>query len=506
MTDAIKIIENGYVFTGDARRRAGRLALLIRNDRITEIGPRGDTFRSLYPGAEIVNAAGRIVLPGFVDAHLHGESVVLSAVTDGKLLTRWERDAEIRRATEYLTKAGADDLRIVYETAYYAAVKSGVTTVAESGRSEPEHAAAAIVDAARRAEIRALIALHTGDQAELAEKAKHPSLRFAVPMPDEESLTTYNLQTTVRTARDRQWSVMVAHAETRRSHEILKKNFRRSLMRLLEDYGIFEVPLQLSHLAYFDDGELDLLARAGTPIIMSPRAVLRKGTDMPPVAEFLRRKIPVALATDWGVPDPLAEVRAFAEVVSLIGLSVPRGDDLLAMITSIPARALGMQQEIGSLEPGKKADITFLKADDLRFAASAPWDHPSAVLGLVTGGSAGTRVSDVMINGEFLVREGNILTYAEEDLIRQGQALRLRMHGERTDEAESMRAERPAPSVLPAVRSDESEQPFEEGFRIVRREDVSDAGLGTVLPLKPAESMKSDLPRNVRKVFGDDEV
>ena len=71
MNDSLKIIANGYVLTGDAGRRAGLIALLVRNGRIIEFASNGERLLTRYPQAEFVDASGHAVLPGFVDPHTH---------------------------------------------------------------------------------------------------------------------------------------------------------------------------------------------------------------------------------------------------------------------------------------------------------------------------------------------------------------------------------------------------------------------------------------------------
>ena len=63
MSDSIKIIENGFVFTGDRQNRAGKLSVIIQNGRIIEIGRRADALKATYSDAEVIDAAGKIILP-----------------------------------------------------------------------------------------------------------------------------------------------------------------------------------------------------------------------------------------------------------------------------------------------------------------------------------------------------------------------------------------------------------------------------------------------------------
>ena len=61
MSDSVKIIENGFVFTGDHQNRAGRLTIIVKNGRIIEIGTRAEALKALYSNAEVIDAAGKII-------------------------------------------------------------------------------------------------------------------------------------------------------------------------------------------------------------------------------------------------------------------------------------------------------------------------------------------------------------------------------------------------------------------------------------------------------------
>ena len=71
MNESTKIIENGFVFTGDKQHHARRLTLLVQKGRIVDIGKPVQVLKTLHPSAEIINAADKVLLPGFVDAHTH---------------------------------------------------------------------------------------------------------------------------------------------------------------------------------------------------------------------------------------------------------------------------------------------------------------------------------------------------------------------------------------------------------------------------------------------------
>jgi len=190
MIDSIKIIENGFVFTGDKQNRAGRLTLIIQNGRIIEIGIRADALKATYPNAEVIDAAGKIILPGFVDAHHTGESFILRYLTSGQPMSRWNKNPIISRAFDYLRKeATLQEFSTLYRLSYYAALKSGVTTLAEYGIDTPEHSFTASLEAMQQTNQRGFVGLHNGDQIEAARKLRESSIRFAFVIADEENLT-----------------------------------------------------------------------------------------------------------------------------------------------------------------------------------------------------------------------------------------------------------------------------------------------------------------------------
>ena len=104
MTKSTKIIEDGFVFTGDKQKRAGKLTLLIQDGRIADIGKPAQVLKALHPSAEIINVADKVLLPGFVDAHHAGESFILRHLTSRQPMSRWNKNSTVSLAIDYLRK------------------------------------------------------------------------------------------------------------------------------------------------------------------------------------------------------------------------------------------------------------------------------------------------------------------------------------------------------------------------------------------------------------------
>lgn len=518
INESTKIIENGFVFTGDKQNRAGRFTLLIQNGRISDIGKPVQVLTALYPTAEVINASGKVILPGFVDAHHTGGSFILRYLTSGQSMARWNKTSAINVVFDYLRKeATYEDFLTLYRLSYYAALKSGITTLAEYGIDTPEHSFPAALEAMRQANVRGFIGLHNADQIEAARMLHDPSVRFACIIADEENLTTYNLQSTIRLAQELQWPIISHLGETRHAYDVVKKNFKKSITRLYAEYGLFDFPVHLIHLACFEESDFDIISKSGVPLVFSPSAILQKSVDIPPFEELLKHKIMLALGTDWGAVQPMENIRTYCYILKTLSLPVERSYELLALHVKNGARALGLNTEIASIELGKKADIVFINLSEFRMNTVLADEDTERILDIVLQEATSQLISEVMINGEFYVREGHLLTYSEDDLASEGQKiLKKLMHlSERIAPAISSLSALPSATSSSATILQLSTQhineskltandlPFEEGFRVIKKEKSY-----------PTPPDKKDVPlgitpkalKNIQKIFGDDDV
>jgi 5-methylthioadenosine/S-adenosylhomocysteine deaminase len=508
MNEPTKIIENGFVFTGDKQHHAGRLTLLIQKGHIVDIGKPVQVLKALHPSAEIINAADKVLLPGFVDARHSGESFILRYITSGQPMSRSNKNSALNLAVDYLRKeATYEEFLSLYRLSYCAALKSGVTTIVENGFDTPEHSFSAALEAMRQANVRSVIGLHNNDQIEAARMLRQPSSLFACAIADEENLTTYNFQSTIRTAHELQWPVMLHLGQTQHGFDVVKKNFNKSIVQLYADYHVFDFPVILTHLACFDDGDAEIIAKSGIPLVLSPLSILRKGTNIPPFEKIFRHNVTLALGSDWGAAQPLENIQSYISLLKMLGLPVDKAYDLLALHTKNGARTLGLDTQIGSIEIGKKADIVFLDLSEFRTNTILADENNERMLDVVLQEATSHHVSEVMINGEFYVREGHLLTYSEDDLTNEGRVIFKKIL-QVIGQIKSFVPTSAPVFKLPTQRKDENEisankLPNDEGFIVVRKETVPHDYEGKN---DPSKNITSKLPENVRRIFGDDEV
>jgi 5-methylthioadenosine/S-adenosylhomocysteine deaminase len=148
-------------------------------------------------------------------------------------------------------------------------------------------------------------------------------------------------------------------AESRRLRGIPAPMLARSPVEWLERLGVLDSRFLAIHAVQADEADIEILARSGCSVVVCPRSNSAHGHGAPPIGRYLEAGIPVALGTDSlaSVPslDLLAEAR---EAASLAGL---RPEVLIRMLTLGAARVLGLDSEIGSLEPGKWADLCVVR-------------------------------------------------------------------------------------------------------------------------------------------------
>jgi hypothetical protein len=186
---------------------------------------------------------------------------------------------------------------------------------------------------------------------------------------------------------------------------------------------------------------------------------------------------------------------------------VDKAYDLLALHTKNGARTLGLDTEIGTIEIGKKADIVFLDLSEFRMNTVLADENNERILDVVLQEATSHHVSEVMINGEFYIREGHLLTYSEDDLTNEGQTV-LRKILQAIGQKKSFVPTSAPVLQLSTQRKDENEipvtgLPYEEGFKVVRKETTP---TGYEREDDASINITSKLPNNVRKIFGDDEV
>lgn len=416
-------------------------SLLVEQGRISAIGSR-ISLSAGNPAAEVLDCTGRIVMPGMVNTHTHLFQTLLKGPGDDMVLNRWFTRMTLRAADDL----SAEDAHIAALHGCVESLRSGVTTLVDfqyinlrPGLTE------GVIRAFDESGIRGFVCrgflsagqdygvperfIETPEAAlgharELIRRHNRPGARVQVGLApcmiwtnDADSLRK------VRQLADEEKALITTHlAET--DFEVARafETYGKSETEVLAELGLLGSDLLAVHCVQCNTQDITLLAQSRTGVAHCPCSNLYLASGVAPIPEMLRQNVTVGLASDGPASSNnhnMFQAMKFA-ALSQKGLHRNAGiitaAEVLEMATIGGARAIGLDHEIGSLTPGKRADLIVI---DTANAAMTPLHNPVSAL---VYSALGNEVTDVMVDGAFLMREGRFTTLPEAAIRARAQA------------------------------------------------------------------------------------
>jgi 5-methylthioadenosine/S-adenosylhomocysteine deaminase len=256
--------------------------------------------------------------------------------------------------------------------------------------------------------------------------AKSPRIRPAVFCHSPYTCSAATLNAAKAAADDRGLLFQVHVAETRAERQQFVEKHNCSPVAYLNRLGLLDGNTLVVHAVWLDSGDIDTLAAAGAKVSHCPESNMKLGAGIAPVPEMIAAGVTVGLGTDGSASnndlDLFAEMDSAAKIhkARLLDPSVMNADTVLRMATIEGAKAIGMSDQIGSLEIGKQADLVVI---DTAAPRLTPLYRPESHL---VYAASGADVRDVMVAGRFVVRDRALLSIDLGDLL-----ARCRQMGER---------------------------------------------------------------------------
>ncbi|GAA3243170.1 amidohydrolase family protein [Nonomuraea helvata] len=400
------LIKNGVVVDTEPEPVVlGRVDVRIEHGVIVEVGP----GLPEVPGAEVIDATGRIVLPGFVDTHRHTWQAGIRAVAPDIAF-----DGYLRRIlNELAPRYRPEDVYAGNLAGALECLDAGVTTLLDWSHIQfsPGHTDAT-VRALRESGIRAVFGYcHGGDPAELAKETR----RVRELLSGESGLVTMAFaalgpEIAGEERALEEWRVAAELGLPVTAH--LGGHGPESAARglaFLESNGLLATPTTFVHALHYTDEELKRIAAAGGTASFAPVDEMNLGLGYPAAGRARAAGVPAGLGADTVVCSP-GDMFSLMRTVHLLERGRPDGAgmgfttrDALRMATIEGAEVLGLADVIGSLRPGKQADLVLLRTDTLGMAAAH--DPIGAVVLNADTGSVDT----VLVAGRVVKRGGQLL-------------------------------------------------------------------------------------------------
>lgn len=429
------LIKGGTLVTMNPKRDILMADILIKGNRITTIAKNIDA-----PGARIVNARGSLVIPGLIQPHIHLTQALFRGLSDDLELLDWlkKRIWPLEAAHTYESNHISARLGIAE------LIMGGTTAVMDMGTVRHTRA---ICEAVRDTGFRAVVGKCMMDHGRgvppgLMEETQ-ASLKESVDLMNQWHNTasgrikyafaprfvvscTEDLLVRVRDiARDNQAMVHTHASENQGEIALVEEERGMRNVLYLKHLGLTGEHLLLAHCIWLSPEEKQILADTGTRIAHCPSSNMKLASGVAGVPELLDMGACVAIAAD-GAPcnnnmSMFTEMRhtALLQKVTRLSPTVMPADRIFEMATLGGAKAMGQEKEIGSLEPGKKADIAVV---DLNKAHAAPGTGRDPVSRLVYSATAGD-VTTTIINGRILMEDRKLATIDLEETLSAAETL-----------------------------------------------------------------------------------
>jgi 5-methylthioadenosine/S-adenosylhomocysteine deaminase len=409
-------------------------AVAVRNGRIAAVGPADDLAPRVDAGT-VVDRPGHLLIPGLVNAHTHAAMTLLRGLANDVPLMTWLHQhvwpAEKRWMSAEFVEHGTD-LAV-------AEMLLGGTTTFNDMYFFPEVAARVAARRGMRAVIGMIVVQFPNPWADdeqtcirqglrMRDEYKgHPLVSTAFAPHAPYSVSDESLNKIRRLADELDVPVhMHVHETQDEITESLKAHGCRPLERL-DRLGLVSPLLGAVHMTQLAEGEAEQIADAGVSVLHCPESNLKLASGFCPVAQLVELGVNVAIGTDGAASnndlDMLGEMRTAALLAKGVASdpSALGAEAALTAATLGGARALGLAGDIGSITPGKWADLCCI---DFRHPATQPVYDALAQLVYASGRD---QVSDVWVAGREVVREGRLTTLEAGPAIADAQAWQQRI-------------------------------------------------------------------------------
>jgi 5-methylthioadenosine/S-adenosylhomocysteine deaminase len=396
--------------------------ILINNQLIEAVGD----FTYNADEVEIVDGKDCVALPGLINCHTHAAMTLLRGYADDMELMPWLEE-----------KIWPREAKLNNESIYWGTmlanlemIKSGTTTFADMYFFMDEVAQATLESGMRAVLARGLIGFNDNEGKNLQESCDFIRTwqgqgqgRISCMLGPHAPYTCppEYLEKVIETAKDLQVGLHIHLAETQKEFTDLRKQFGQTPIEFVNNLGLLDLPVNAAHCVHLTEEDVMILKEKNVGVAHNPSSNMKLASGMAPVPHLLEVGINVGLGTDGTASNNNLNMWEEMHMAALLH-KVSWGDptlvpasQVLKMGTTMGANVLNIQNEVGSIEVGKKADIILL---DLNKPHLVP--QHSLVANLIYS-AQGSDVKTTIIDGKIVMKNREVLTLDEERVMYEAQ-------------------------------------------------------------------------------------
>jgi 5-methylthioadenosine/S-adenosylhomocysteine deaminase len=434
------LLTNGLVLTMDesfSQFEPGAVA--VRGDSIVAVGPADELERS-WQAETTIDCQQRVILPGLVNAHTHVPMTLLRGLADDLRLDVWLLGYIMPVEREYVSP---EFVRLGTSLACLELIRSGVTCFADMYYFEEEVAKATAAAGLRGVVGQTVLRFPAPDAHSFEESLAlarklilswqgHELIVPSVAPHAPYTCTDQILQACAELAVEYDVPLQIHLAETRFEVDTCRTENKMPVIPYIKKQNLLDAKVIGAHCVHVDEGEIHTLLHYGAGVVHNPSSNMKLASGFAPVAEMRAAGLSVGIGTDG--PASNNDLDMFEEM-RLAGLLAKgrSGDptaiparEALAMATRIGAESLHMGDLIGSLEPGKRADLITVDLACLHNLPRFHRDRDAPYAQLVYAAKS-TDVTDVMVNGQWLMRDCSLVNDNRDELLAEAAQLATRI-------------------------------------------------------------------------------
>lgn len=480
MTAVDLIIRSDIVLTMDQNLsifEPGAVAIL--GNQIIAVGLENEILDA-FSAKETLDFQNKVIMPGLINAHTHAPMTLLRGLADDLRLDVWLLGYMMPVEREFVSP---EFVKLGTKLACAEMIRSGVTTFADMYYFE-DAVAEAVDEAGMRAICSQTILKFPSPDSQSYEESFNTTRKFIEKWKDHNRVipsvgphapytcTDEILRSASNLAREYDVPIHTHIAETANEVEEMRRTVGMPVIPYVKKQDLLEAKVIAAHCVHIDEGEMRAMKKANSSVIHNPTSNVKLASGIANIRRMLEIGLNVGIGTDGSASnndlDMFEEIRLSAflsKVSSGDPTSLPAPTALL-MATRMGAQALFIDHLTGSLTPGKRADIITLDIDCLHHAPSFRRDPKSIYSQIVYAGKS-TDVSDVMVDGSWVMRDRKLLTLNENELITESQVFAGKIDAFLLDREESVIAK------LIAIGGASQEESFEVQVK-VRMEQLSE--------------------------------
>ena len=447
------LIRNARIVTmNDKREVLEEAAMAVADGRIVELGDSKELEARYKDAARILDAAGKVVFPGFINNHNHLFQTLIKGLGDDMVIGDWLKKV----AYPFAAKITREDVYHGAMIGLMESIHSGVTTTLDYMYAHPvPEISDGVIQAMEELKVRGIYArgfvsegeeygtqramMETPEEViadfkrlvETYEKPSKGMLKIWMAPSSPWANTREMLLETWAVAKEYGAGYTVHVSETDTPRNRAKEVHGTIDTLLLEELGIVGPEVLLVHCVAIADRDIEMIRKYDMKVSHNPVCNMYLASGVAPVPQMLEAGITVGLGLDGAASNnsqDMVETLKTAALLHKVHTRNPKiitARKVLEMATIDGARSIGMEKEIGSLEAGKKAD--FFLFDPSRTAKSTPMHDPISTL---VYSSSASNIETVVINGEVVLEEGRILGMDEAAYYRRIQEYALKRAAE----------------------------------------------------------------------------